>query len=74
MNKKTAHKKAMQIIAMKNLNPNRLTIIKKIKNDNLIKDMQQIIPQSDLYYSADTDQIYTIIADKVVQIGVVDNE
>ena len=74
MKKQTALKKAMEIIAMKNVNPNRIEIKKVIKDDILIRGMQQVIPNSQFYYSADSDKIYTIIADKVMQIGVVEDE
>ena len=40
MKKQTALKKAMEIIAMKNVNPNRIKIKKVIKDDILIKGMQ----------------------------------
>ena len=70
MKKQTALKKAMEIIAMKNVNPNRVKIKKVIKDDILIRGMQQVIPKSDLYYSADTDKIYTVIADRTYQIQV----
>ena len=70
MKKQTALKKAMEIIAMKNVNPNRIKIKKVIKDDILIKRMQQVITDSDLYYSADTDKIYTVIADRTYQIQV----
>lgn len=70
MKKQTALKKAMEIIAMKNVNPNRVKIKKVIKDDILIKEMQQVITDSDLYYSADTDKIYTVIADRTYQIQV----
>ena len=70
MKKQTALKKAMEIIAMKNVNPNRIKIKKVIKDDILIRGMQQVIPKSDLYYSADSDKIYTVIADRTYQIQV----
>ena len=70
MKKQTALKKAMEIIAMKNVNPNRVKIKKVIKDDILIKEMQQVIPNSDLYYSAYSDKIYTVIADRTYQIQV----
>ena len=70
MKKQTALKKAMEIIAMKNVNPNRIKIKKVIKDDILIKEMQQVIPNSDLYYSAYSDKIYTVIADRTYQIQV----
>ena len=70
MKKQTALKKAMEIIAMKNVNPNRIKIKKVIKDDILIKEMQQVIPNSDLYYSSDTDKIYTVIDDRTYQIQV----
>ena len=70
MKKQTALKKAMEIIAMKNVNPNRVKIKKVIKDDILIRGMQQVIPKSDLYYSADSDKIYTVIADRTYQIQV----
>lgn len=69
MKKTEARRKAMQIIAVRSANPNRLTVSRIIKDQALIKDLQQIIPNSQLYYSADTDKIYTIISDKVMQIG-----
>lgn len=70
MKKQTALKKAMEIIAMKNVNPNRVKIKKVIKDDILIREMQQVIPNSDLYYSVITDKIYTVIADRTYQIQV----
>ena len=70
MKKQTALKKAMEIVAMKNVNPNRIKIKKVIKDDILIKGMWQVIPNSDLYYSSDTDKIYTVIDDRTYQIQV----
>ena len=70
MKKQTALKKAMEIIAMKNVNPNRVKIKKVIKDDILIKEMQQVITDSDLYFTADSDKIYTVIADRTYQIQV----
>lgn len=70
MKKTEARRKAMQIITMRNLNPNRLKLVKLIKDDLLIKDMMQIIPNSDLYYSTSSASVYAIINNKVVQIEV----
>lgn len=57
-------------MTIRSLNPQRLTISRAIKDESLVRDLKQVIPNSQFYYSADTDKIYTIIADKVVQIGV----
>lgn len=74
MKKSQARKKVMQIMTIRSLNPQRLTISRTIQDESLVRDLKQVIPNSQLYYSADTDKIYTIIADKVAQIGVVNNE
>lgn len=74
MKKSQARKKVMQIMTIRSLNPQRLTISRTIKDESLVRDLQQVIPNSQFYYSADTDKIYTVIADKVVQIGVVADE
>lgn len=74
MKKSQARKKVMQIMTIRSLNPQRLTISRTIKDESLVRDLQQVIPNSQFYYSADSDKIYTVIADKVVQIGVVADE
>lgn len=74
MKKTQARKKAMQIIAVRSANPQKLQISNAIKDESLVRDLQQVIPNSQFYYSADTDKIYTIISDKVMQIGVVEDE
>lgn len=73
MTKQQAKEKVIQIMAVKSLKPQRLTI-RNVKDESLIRDIQQVIPNSQFYYSANTDKIYTIISDNIIQIGVVENE
>lgn len=72
MTKEQAIEKVMYIMAVRSLNPQRL-ISRTIKNESLIKELQQVIHNSQFYYTANTDKIYTIIADNIIQIGVNNN-
>lgn len=73
MKKQQAIEKVLYIMAVRSLNPQRLTISRTIKNESLIRELQQVIPNSQFYYSDDTDKIYTINADNIIQIGVNNN-
>lgn len=72
MKKEQAIEKVMYIMAVRSLNP-QILISRTIKDESLIKELQQVINNSQFYYSANSDKIYTINADNIIQIGVINN-
>lgn len=69
MTKDKAYNKAMQIISIRQLQPNNIQY-KRLKDTSIVRNLRQAIDYSDIYYSLHTDNLYAVVNDRVYIIQV----